>query len=75
MRGPGEFEQKDEMDIVSLTLRDCLGLSFQGIYIYLFIIIIIIIIIFHSLGLTLQRRNFRRGGRDTFPINRYYLFY
>ena len=30
----GEFEQKDEMDIVSL--RDCLGLSFQGIYIYLF---------------------------------------
>ena len=31
----GEFEQKDEMDIVSLTLRACLGLSFQGIYIYL----------------------------------------
>ena len=25
------------MNIVSLTLRDCLGLSFQGIYIYLFI--------------------------------------
>ena len=32
--------------MVSLyTLRDCLGLSFQGMYIYLVIIIIIIIII------------------------------
>ena len=29
--------KKDEMNIVRLTLRDCLGLSFQGIYIYLFI--------------------------------------
>ena len=49
------------MNIVSLTLRDCLGLSFQGIYICLFIqyychyyrIIIIIIIIFIQFGLTL----------------------
>ena len=46
------------MNIVSLTLRDCLGLSFQGMYIYLFIclfiiIIIIIIIIFIQFGLTL----------------------
>ena len=50
--------KKDEMNIVSLTLRDCLGLSFQGMYIYLFIclfiiIIIIIIIIFIQFGLTL----------------------
>ena len=43
------------MNIVSLTLRDCLGLSFQGMYIYLFIclFIIIIIIIFIQFGLTL----------------------
>ena len=47
--------------MVSLTLRDCLGLSFQGIYIYLFIylfsiiiiIIIVTIIIFIQFGLTL----------------------
>ena len=48
--------KKDEMNIVSLTLRDCLGLSFQEMYIYLFIclfIIIIIIIIFIQFGLTL----------------------
>ena len=48
--------KKDEMNIASLTLRDCLGLSFQGMYIYLFIclfIIIIIIIIFIQFGLTL----------------------
>ena len=39
--------------MVSLyTLRDCLGLSFQGMYIYLVIIIIIIIIIKWS---TVQR--------------------
>ena len=31
------------MNIVSITLRDCLGLSSQGIYIYLVVIIIIII--------------------------------
>ena len=52
----GESLKKDEMNIVSLTLRDCLGLSFQGMYIYLFIclfIIIIIIIIFIQFGLTL----------------------
>ena len=33
--------KKDEMNIVRLTLRDCLGLSFQGIYIYLFIYLFI----------------------------------
>ena len=33
----GESLKKNEMSIVSLTLRECLGLSFQGIYIYLFI--------------------------------------
>ena len=42
-----EFEQKDEINIVSLTLRECLGLSFQGIYIYLFIIIIFHLISSH----------------------------
>ena len=37
----GEFEKKkDELDIVSQSLRDCLGLSFEGIYIYLFSYII-----------------------------------
>ena len=44
--------KKDEMNIVSLTLRDCLGLSFQGMYIYLFICLFIIII-FIQFGLTL----------------------
>ena len=37
--------KKGKINIASLTLRDCLGLSFKGIYIYLVIIIIIIIII------------------------------
>ena len=37
--------KKDKINMVSLyTLRDCLGLSFQGMYIYLVIIIIVIII-------------------------------
>ena len=45
--------KKDKINMVSLyTLRDCLGLSFQGMYIYLVIIIIIIIIIKWS---TVQR--------------------
>ena len=37
----GESLKKDEINMVSLTLRDCLGLSFQGIYIYLFIYLFI----------------------------------
>ena len=42
---PQPLLKKDKINMVSLyTLRDCLGLSFQGIYIYLVIIIIIIII-------------------------------
>ena len=46
----GESLKKDKINIVSLTLKDCLGLNFQGKYIYLVIIIIIIIIfIFHSI--------------------------
>ena len=42
--------------MVSLyTLRDCLGLSFQGMYIYLVITIIIIIIIIIIKWSTVQR--------------------
>ena len=61
------------MNIVSLTLRDCLSLSFQGRYIYLVIIIIIIIIIiifiFHLIWSHFNSRggNLEGGGRDTCP--------
>ena len=45
--------------MVSLyTLRDCLGLSFQGMYIYLVITIIIIIIIIIIIKWSTVQRSF-----------------
>ena len=59
---------KEQTDIVNLTLRDYLGLSFQGRYIYLVIIIIIIIIhfLFHLVSLS-RDRNSEGCGHDTCP--------
>ena len=61
------------MNIVRLTLRDCLGLSFQGIYIYLFIyLFIIIIIIFIQFGLTLIAGvEIQKGVQRHLPIYRH----
>ena len=58
---------KEQTDIVNLTLRDYLGLSFQGRYIYLVIIIIIIIhFLFHLVSLS-GDRNSEGCGHDTCP--------
>ena len=60
------------MNIVSLTLRDFLRLSFQGIYIYLVIIIVII----HLNWFHFNNRGGNSEGRlRHLPIYRYYLFY
>ena len=59
------------MNIVSLTLRDCLGLSFQGMYIYLFIYLFIYYYYYylHSIWSHFNSRggNSEGGARDTCP--------
>ena len=44
----GESLKKDKINIVSLTLKDCLGLNFQWKYTYLVIIIIFILLLLFS---------------------------
>ena len=68
----GKSLKKDQMNIVSLTLRDCLGLCFQGIYIYLFIQYYYhyyYYYYFHSTWSHFNSRgeNSERGGCDTCP--------
>ena len=64
-RGERRELKRDEMNIVSLTLRDFLGLSFQEIYIYLVIVIVII----HLNWFHFNNRggNSEGGGCDTCP--------